>query len=303
MSAASNVSSKLRDRPTVSPPHDSGENVEFGEFLRHARESRGLTIHQVSSETKIPPRLLDALEHGRLFEVPGGTYRRGEIIAYANAVGLDRGLALAQLERALQTVESRASSAPQPRAARRRRVGVRSLLLIGVIGAAIVVAMAWPPAPAVSNDHAAAPTVGSQVPAAVASAPRPAQQEGAATDIAGKDPSSAPATPARRQTRPAPSPDRAIDASARAAAAQLPGGEVSEGVPSTPGELVIVSDPPGARVTIDGVGWGTTPLTIRHLPPGIKRIRITRAGYSAEDRRVRLTAKTTTLTIPLRPTQ
>jgi hypothetical protein len=302
MSAGSDTSAKPGSRPTVSPPYETGEDVQFGDFLRHARESRGLTIQQVSSETKIPPRLLNALEHGRLFDVPGGTYRRGEIIAYANAVGLDRGLALEQLERALQTVESRAPSAPQPRAAHRRRDGVRSFLLIGGVGAAIIFAITWPSAPTVSNDHAAAPTVGSQVPAAVASAPRASRQEDAAVDVASKDPASVSATPTRRQP-PVPSPELAIDASARTAPAQLPRAEVSEGLPAIPGQLVIVSDPPGARVTIDGIGWGTTPLTIRHLPEGVKRIRLTKDGYAAEDRSVRLTTKSTTVTIPLRPPQ
>ena len=62
----------------------------FGEFLRDARERRGLTIQQIASETRIPWRHLDALEHGNLDAVPGGVYRRAEIRAYADAVGLDR---------------------------------------------------------------------------------------------------------------------------------------------------------------------------------------------------------------------
>jgi hypothetical protein len=48
--------------------------------------------------------------------------------------------------------------------------------------------------------------------------------------------------------------------------------------------LVVISEPAGARVTINGVGFGSTPLTIPYLSPGAKRIRVTKAGYLAEER-------------------
>lgn len=72
--------------------------------------------------------------------------------------------------------------------------------------------------------------------------------------------------------------------------------------PSPVSPLVIATEPAGARVTINGVGWGTTPLTIRHLPPGAKRIRVTRSGYQSEERVVDLGAgrPSTTLRITLR---
>src|SRR5262245_26194510 len=138
MSALSHTSSMSRTHSgRAAAPPDSNESVQFGEFLRHAREDRGLTIQQISSETKIPCRHLDSLEHGRLFEVPGGTYRRGEIIAYANAVGLDRTLALAELDRVLRTVEPQQPAASIARPASRRSVGLRVALFIGLGAAAI----------------------------------------------------------------------------------------------------------------------------------------------------------------------
>ena len=42
--------------------------------------------------------------------------------------------------------------------------------------------------------------------------------------------------------------------------------------------------PAGARVTVDGIGWGVTPVTIRYLPPGNKRIRVSKEGYSTIER-------------------
>jgi hypothetical protein len=48
--------------------------------------------------------------------------------------------------------------------------------------------------------------------------------------------------------------------------------------------ISITTQPGGASVTINGVGYGTTPLTIPYLPPGAKRIRVTKAGYETEER-------------------
>ena len=53
---------------------------------------------------------------------------------------------------------------------------------------------------------------------------------------------------------------------------------------AAPAGLVVITQPEGARVTINGVGWGMTPLTIGHLPPGAKRVRITKPGYRSEER-------------------
>lgn len=48
--------------------------------------------------------------------------------------------------------------------------------------------------------------------------------------------------------------------------------------------LVVVTQPEGARVTINGVGYGTTPARIRYLPPGPKRVRVTKDGFETEER-------------------
>jgi hypothetical protein len=41
-------------------------------------------------------------------------------------------------------------------------------------------------------------------------------------------------------------------------------------------------------VTVNGIGWGVTPLAIRHMPPGEKRIRVSKDGYAAEERVLRV---------------
>jgi hypothetical protein len=53
--------------------------------------------------------------------------------------------------------------------------------------------------------------------------------------------------------------------------------------------MTVTSTPAGARVTINGIGWGETPVTIRHLPPGEKVVRVTKEGYESHQRIIRVT--------------
>jgi hypothetical protein len=101
-----------------------------------------------------------------------------------------------------------------------------------------------------------------------------------------------------RQGLPAPQEGRVrqetpVDAPILVAAAREPSG-AHDIVRATdaygPSPLIVITEPAGARVTINGVGWGTTPLTIRHLPPGAKRVRVTKAGYQSVERVVDATA-------------
>ena len=51
-------------------------------------------------------------------------------------------------------------------------------------------------------------------------------------------------------------------------------------------QLQVISEPPGAQVTINGIGRGVTPLTVRHLDAGEQRVRITLDGYDSVDRTI-----------------
>jgi hypothetical protein len=57
------------------------------------------------------------------------------------------------------------------------------------------------------------------------------------------------------------------------------------------GVLVVHSTPRGARVTVNGVGWGVTPVAIRYLPLGTLRVRVGKAEYGVQERVVQLTAE------------
>jgi cytoskeletal protein RodZ len=62
---------------------------ELGQMLREAREKKGMSLTEIQEATKIRLRYLEAIESGNLDVIPGEVYRKGFIVNYANAVGLD----------------------------------------------------------------------------------------------------------------------------------------------------------------------------------------------------------------------
>jgi hypothetical protein len=63
------------------------------------------------------------------------------------------------------------------------------------------------------------------------------------------------------------------------------------------GRLVVRSMPPGARVFVDGKEQGRTPATVLDLAKGTHRLRVERAGYAADDRRIAVTAARSTQSV------
>ena len=62
---------------------------EIGSALREARERRGLSYSQVEEGTKIRARYIRALEDEDFGVLPGPTYSKGFLRAYADYLGLD----------------------------------------------------------------------------------------------------------------------------------------------------------------------------------------------------------------------
>lgn len=63
---------------------------EIGVLLRRAREELRMPIDQASRMLHIRVRYLEALEEGRLEELPGLPYAKGYLQSYAAFLGLDR---------------------------------------------------------------------------------------------------------------------------------------------------------------------------------------------------------------------
>ena len=63
----------------------------FGCYLKHERELRGVSLEEISGDTKIPLRFLKALEENSFDELPGEIFIKGYIRSYANIIGSDFG--------------------------------------------------------------------------------------------------------------------------------------------------------------------------------------------------------------------
>jgi len=61
----------------------------FGERLKKEREQKGISLEDISLETKIGTRLLRALEEEHFDQLPGGIFNKGFVRAYARHLGLD----------------------------------------------------------------------------------------------------------------------------------------------------------------------------------------------------------------------
>jgi cytoskeleton protein RodZ len=61
----------------------------FGQELRRERETRGIALEAITSETKINGRHLLSLEEGQFASLPGGVLSKGIVRGYARVVGLD----------------------------------------------------------------------------------------------------------------------------------------------------------------------------------------------------------------------
>lgn len=85
--------------------------ASFGLWLRRERERRAITLRAIADRTKIGAGLLEALERGDVSRWPGGIYRRSFIRGYADAVGLDADLVLANFERLFGSAAAEAEPA------------------------------------------------------------------------------------------------------------------------------------------------------------------------------------------------
>ncbi|MEE8205310.1 MAG: RodZ domain-containing protein [Nitrospinaceae bacterium] len=60
---------------------------DFGSYLKHERELRGIPLDEIALNTKISIRFLQALEENRFEDLPGEVFVRGFIRSYGQAIG------------------------------------------------------------------------------------------------------------------------------------------------------------------------------------------------------------------------
>jgi cytoskeletal protein RodZ len=274
-------------------------------MLRAARQRRGLTLEQIAAETRIPLRHLSAIERDDLAALPGGLYRRAEVRTFAKAAGLDDKLALELLERQVAPPAVPAAPAPVrssvlaiPRPGLQRaisRLPVRRFALppaisrpgfqlaIGLTLMAVIVfaRVAW--------ERRALTSVDDRPPIVDLSTGQVVPAAHIVTDETADEPALPVRVPPEAGAAQSPSPGTAAtsgsETSGEVGLVPLPPEPPAAAGPT---ELVVTTDPPGARVTVNGIGWGEAPVTIRHLSPGPKHVRITHDGYRPAERVIQL---------------
>ncbi len=112
----------------------------FGAWLQRERERRGITLRSIADRTKIGAGLLQGLERGDVSRWPGGIYRRAFIRGYADAVGLDADLVLANFERVFPSDPAApisAAAAPPPLEAPEMRLALATPAVDGTMVSAM----------------------------------------------------------------------------------------------------------------------------------------------------------------------
>jgi cytoskeletal protein RodZ len=160
----------------------------FGEALKREREMRGVSLHEISTATRISTRFLEALENEQWDRLPGGVFNRGFVRAVAHFLGLDEEKLLAEYALVTDDHPSVAVWADRPAVKPRRKWKslVAALLLFAAAGAVgwtywqnpeIFAAIQTVYAPGTSDPPPAAP---------LPQNPQPARQAGAPTDASGQ---------------------------------------------------------------------------------------------------------------------
>ncbi len=121
----------------------------IGEKLRLARETRGITLREISEQTRISMRYLEAIEGDDYKHLPGGIFNRSFIRAYAKFIGYDEDEAIEDYARTLRERGEAIEETPTKHramvytddAAMRTRSPLFTLLLAIIILAALSLAV------------------------------------------------------------------------------------------------------------------------------------------------------------------
>jgi cytoskeletal protein RodZ len=97
-----------------------------GNYLRRHRESKRMSIEEVSRATRVPTSSVERIEGDRFDELPGEVFVRGFLKSYARAVGVTPEDVLARYtaSRRVAWVTPLPIASPMARPARGRRFGV-----------------------------------------------------------------------------------------------------------------------------------------------------------------------------------
>jgi hypothetical protein len=177
------VNSKTSDQT----PDGGGADGSLGEELRRAREARGVSLREISEQTRITMRHLEAIEADDYKHLPGGIFNRSFVKAYARHIHFDEQRALDLYARTARE-HGDSPDEPPPTSPQRSRVYMGetqrsplvtaglSAIMIGVLVLVVYAGLHYYRRSAEGTADAAAtptPAADSQQQAAVAQTPTP----------------------------------------------------------------------------------------------------------------------------------
>lgn len=190
-----------------------------GEFFKQARETKGLTLDEVASKTRIHPSFLRAIEEGNFTKLPDQVFVKGFVRSYARSLGMDEDDAVRRFtatagsfyEKQEEGERLRLKQAEDERRKRTNRNVIVGTIAMAVLGLVFVMSReqtmvtarhpAEPPArPAVSppDESARPPAREPEIPTSAAASPStglPAEPHGSPTEPVPDSREAAPALP------------------------------------------------------------------------------------------------------------
>ena len=88
------------------------EKESIGRYLKRERESRNISLREVSKNTKVKEYLLKAIEEDQYGPLPSPTYVKGFLLSYAKYIGLDPNDVLLRYESSLRGKQVTGPEAP-----------------------------------------------------------------------------------------------------------------------------------------------------------------------------------------------
>ncbi len=110
----------------------------FGQFLKHERELRGVPLEEIAGATKIHIRFLQALEDNQFDALPGEVFVKGYLRSYAKAIGYDAQDLLRAYDNFLGKSQTGAQAEASP--SRRKKAAPKPWMIGGALAAGVALA-------------------------------------------------------------------------------------------------------------------------------------------------------------------
>ena len=108
------------------------EAARVGEELREARNALGVSLEDAAAQLRINKRYLQALEEGRVKDLPGAAYAVGFVRSYATALGLDPDEAVRRFRDVSGTAVTKSGELVFPEPVPRRGIPTGVLAALGL---------------------------------------------------------------------------------------------------------------------------------------------------------------------------